>query len=213
MWRRTVSGVGLVDMASSTLALTLSLSTTTTTSTTSYSYQHRFPCPRIKLFSSKHRSFSVSASASTSNSLQALIFDCDGVILESEHLHRQAYNDAFVHFNVRCPSSSSPGPLNWDVQFYDELQNLIGGGKPKMRWFSALFSFFCLSLCFAVGVYLLIVLCFLRYFKEHGWPTSTLFQTPPTNDEDRAKLIDTLQVFIYVFLLFGEGKSNLCMHE
>ncbi|KAL3003918.1 hypothetical protein AAZX31_08G132700 [Glycine max] len=152
-------------MASSTLALTLSLSTTTTTSTTSYSYQHRFPCPRIKLFSSKHRSFSVSASASTSNSLQALIFDCDGVILESEHLHRQAYNDAFVHFNVRCPSSSSPGPLNWDVQFYDELQNLIGGGKPKMRW----------------------------YFKEHGWPTSTLFQTPPTNDEDRAKLIDTLQ--------------------
>lgn len=144
-------------MASSTLALTLSLSTTTTTSTTSYSYQHRFPCPRIKLFSSKHRSFSVSASASasTSNSLQALIFDCDGVILESEHLHRQAYNDAFVHFNVRCPSSSSPGPLNWDVQFYDELQNLIGGGKPKMRWFSLLF--FCLSLCSAVGVYLLIV--------------------------------------------------------
>lgn len=200
-------------MASSTLAPTLSLSTK------SYSYlpntKHRFSCPRIKLFYSKHRSFSVSASASasTSNSLQALIFDCDGVILESEHLHRQAYNDAFVHFNVRCPSSSSPGPLNWDVQFYDELQNLIGGGKPKMRWFSALFSFFCLSLCFAVGVYLLIVLCFLRYFKEHGWPTSTLFQTPPTNDEDRAKLIDTLQVFIYVFLLFGEGKSNLCMHE
>ncbi|RZC12948.1 Haloacid dehalogenase-like hydrolase domain-containing protein isoform B [Glycine soja] len=152
-------------MASSTLAPTLSLSTK------SYSYlpntKHRFSCPRIKLFYSKHRSFSVSASASasTSNSLQALIFDCDGVILESEHLHRQAYNDAFVHFNVRCPSSSSPGPLNWDVQFYDELQNLIGGGKPKMRW----------------------------YFKEHGWPKSTLFETPPTNDVDRAKLIDTLQ--------------------
>ena len=135
-------------MASSTLAPTLSLSTK------SHCYlpntKHRFSCPRIKLFYSKHRSFSVSASASasTSNSLQALIFDCDGVILESEHLHRQAYN-------VRCPSSSSPGPLNWDVQFYDELQNLIGGGKPKMRWFSLLF--FCLSLCSAVGVYLLIV--------------------------------------------------------
>ncbi|KAJ1405315.1 Phosphoglycolate phosphatase-like, domain 2 [Sesbania bispinosa] len=31
------------------------------------------------------------------------------------------------------------------------------------------------------------------YFGEHGWPSSTLFETPPSNDEDRAKLIDTLQ--------------------
>ncbi|KAK7358998.1 hypothetical protein VNO77_00941 [Canavalia gladiata] len=160
------------DMASTlTLTLTLSLSTTTSYS---YSYlsntKHRFRYPRIKLFSSKHRAFSVSASASSSpSSLQALIFDCDGVILESEHLHRQAYNDAFSHFYVCCPSSSSSSssshPLNWDIEFYDVLQNRIGGGKPKMRW----------------------------YFKEHGWPSSTLFQTPPTNDEDRAKLIDTLQ--------------------
>ncbi|KAK7318630.1 hypothetical protein RJT34_03333 [Clitoria ternatea] len=154
----------LLDMAS-TLTLTLHLSTTSSFhSFLPRHTKHVFPYPRIKSFSSKHRSFSVSASASSS-SLQALIFDCDGVILESEHLHRQAYNDAFLHFNVRCPSSSSPHPLNWDVQFYDELQNLIGGGKPKMRW----------------------------YFKEHGWPSSTLFEMPPTNDEDRAKLIDTLQ--------------------
>lgn len=142
-------------MASSTLALTL----TATTTTTSYSYlpktKHAFSYPRVNLFSSKHRAFSVSASASSSpRSLQALIFDCDGVILESEHLHRQAYNDAFVHFNVRCPSSSSPGPLNWDVQFYDELQNLIGGGKPKMRWF---FSF----------LLLFISLSFQCFFTHH----------------------------------------------
>ncbi|KZV46749.1 haloacid dehalogenase-like hydrolase domain-containing protein-like [Dorcoceras hygrometricum] len=110
------------------------------------------------------RPFSVVASAS-SRALQALIFDCDGVILESEHLHRQAYNDAFAHFNVRCPSSFSTGPLNWSPEFYDELQNLIGGGKPKMRW----------------------------YFKEHGWPTSTIFYSSPENDDDRAKLIDILQ--------------------
>lgn len=87
------------------------------------------------------------------------------MILESEHLHRQAYNDAFEHFNVRCPSSSSSGPLNWSLEFYDELQNLIGGGKPKMRW----------------------------YFKEHGWPTSTISDSSPENDDDRAKLIDILQ--------------------
>ncbi|XP_028776511.1 haloacid dehalogenase-like hydrolase domain-containing protein At4g39970 [Neltuma alba] len=135
-----------------------SLSLTTTIIT-----KHRFLNPRIKLFSSKHRVLTVSASASSS-SLQALIFDCDGVILESEHLHRQAYNDAFTHFNVLCPSSSSQ-PLNWDIEFYDELQNRIGGGKPKMRW----------------------------YFKEHGWPSSTIFETPPSNDDDRAKLIDIIQ--------------------
>lgn len=76
----------------------------------------------------------VSISASSSRSLQALIFDCDGVILESEHLHRQAYNDAFSHFNVVCPSSPSSLPLNWTPDFYDVLQNQIGGGKPKMRW-------------------------------------------------------------------------------
>ncbi|KAK8971491.1 hypothetical protein KSP40_PGU006983 [Platanthera guangdongensis] len=74
-----------------------------------------------------------SNTAATSSHLQALIFDCDGVILESEHLHRQAYNDAFAHFAIRC-SISSPKPLYWDSDFYDELQNRIGGGKPKMRW-------------------------------------------------------------------------------
>lgn len=84
----------------------------------------------------RRKCFTISAAA---RALEALIFDCDGVILESEHLHRQAYNDAFAHFNVRCPSpdgySFSDDPLNWSLEFYDVLQNQIGGGKPKMRWF------------------------------------------------------------------------------
>lgn len=43
-----------------------------------------------------------------------------------------------------------------------------------------------------------------RYFKEHGWPSSTIFESPPENDEDRAKLIDTLQVlYFFIFPLFG----------
>ncbi|KAL2906160.1 hypothetical protein RDABS01_004870 [Bienertia sinuspersici] len=84
----------------------------------------------IKPKNRNFRSSSLVVKAST-NSMIALIFDCDGVILESEDLHRQAYNDAFAFFNVRCPSSK--GPLNWDVEFYDVLQNRIGGGKPKMR--------------------------------------------------------------------------------
>ncbi|XP_022963402.1 haloacid dehalogenase-like hydrolase domain-containing protein At4g39970 [Cucurbita moschata] len=110
--------------------------------------------------STTHKPFSLSVSAS----LQALIFDCDGVILESEHLHRQAYNDAFAHFDVRCPNSASQ-PLNWSIEFYDELQNRIGGGKPKMLW----------------------------YFKEFGWPSSTILEKAPEDDEERAKLIDVLQ--------------------
>lgn len=64
--------------------------------------------------------------------LEALVFDCDGVILESEDLHRQAYNAAFEEFEVRC--SQSPEPVAWDPELYDELQNTVGGGKEKMRW-------------------------------------------------------------------------------
>ncbi|GJS05797.1 haloacid dehalogenase-like hydrolase domain-containing protein [Tanacetum coccineum] len=122
--------------------------------------------PRITRFSSYSTSTTRSSSrqiCASSRPMEALIFDCDGVILESEDLHRQAYNFAFAHFNVRCPPFAET--LNWSTEFYDVLQNQIGGGKPKMRW----------------------------YFKENGWPSSTLFATPPESDEDRAKLIDTLQ--------------------
>jgi len=65
--------------------------------------------------------------------LEALIFDCDGVIVESEGIHRQAYNAAFQEFKVVCPGDS--GPLEWTEEFYDVLQNTVGGGKPKMRWY------------------------------------------------------------------------------
>uniref|UniRef100_A0ACD6AL07 Uncharacterized protein n=1 Tax=Avena sativa TaxID=4498 RepID=A0ACD6AL07_AVESA len=106
----------------------------------------------------------VSASVSPPRSLDALIFDCDGVILESEHLHRQAYNDAFAHFGVRCPPAADAA-LDWDEAFYDDLQNRIGGGKPKMRW----------------------------YFGENGWPSSKIFETPPSSDSDREKLVDIIQ--------------------
>ncbi|XP_007047904.2 PREDICTED: haloacid dehalogenase-like hydrolase domain-containing protein At4g39970 [Theobroma cacao] len=128
----------------------------------SLTFQTKKPSSLSLTNTRKRRQLSVSV-VSASHSLQALILDCDGVILESEHLHRQAYNDAFSHFNVRCPPSSQP--LNWEPEFYDVLQNRIGGGKPKMRW----------------------------YFKEHGWPSSTIFETPPEGDAERAKLIDTLQ--------------------
>ena len=68
------------------------------------------------------------------SSLKALVFDCDGVILESEDLHRRAYNAAFSHFQIVCPGLGSDQPLEWTSEFYDKFQNQIGGGKPKMRW-------------------------------------------------------------------------------
>lgn len=128
---------------------------------------HRSPpssLPSVRLRLRRASSLVVSASASPPRSLDALIFDCDGVILESEHLHRQAYNDAFAHFGVRCPPAAE-APLDWDGAFYDDLQNRIGGGKPKMRW----------------------------YFGENGWPSSKIFETPPSSDSDKEKLVDIIQ--------------------
>ena len=58
-----------------------------------------------------------------------------GVILESEEFHRLAYNASFQHFDVKVDGKVS----DWSVQYYDELQNSIGGGKQKMRhYFSEL---------------------------------------------------------------------------
>ncbi len=104
-----------------------------------------------------------------------------GVILESEELHRLAYNAAFERYNVKCREydhtataihvseqahvahcaltdvswlrlmSDSPtcahlcamlvhaageaNVVDWTEEFYNMLQNKVGGGKPKMRWY------------------------------------------------------------------------------
>jgi hypothetical protein len=50
----------------------------------------------------------------TSSSYEyALLFDCDGVILETEELHRIAYNEAFRHFNCTIQNE----PIFWSVRF------------------------------------------------------------------------------------------------
>ncbi|KAJ1268941.1 hypothetical protein BS78_07G171800 [Paspalum vaginatum] len=156
-------------MASTSLALPTAAGAAAATARRHPFFGHRPPshvatarfqrAPRLIAFSA-----SASAPSPSSSTLEALIFDCDGVILESENLHRQAYNDAFAHFGVRCPPDSA-GPLYWDEAFYDELQNRIGGGKPKMRW----------------------------YFGENGWPSSKIFETPPSTDSDKEKLVDIIQ--------------------
>lgn len=60
----------------------------------------------------------------------ALLFDCDGVLVETEELHRTAYNMAFAEFGLQVGGE----PVVWSVGYYDKLQNTVGGGKPKMRY-------------------------------------------------------------------------------
>jgi len=83
--------------------------------------QLRAPKPRAEVCRSCTR---------TSASLKALLFDCDGVILESEELHRRAYNAVFEHYAVTVGGAQTV----WTEAYYDMLSNTVGGGKPKMRW-------------------------------------------------------------------------------
>ena len=56
--------------------------------------------------------------------LKALIFDCDGVLVDTERDgHRVAFNRAFELFNIDA---------HWDVPLYGELL-LVAGGKERMR--------------------------------------------------------------------------------
>ena len=49
----------------------------------------------------------------------ALLFDCDGVIIETEELHRLAYNAAFKEFSLQVAGE----PVEWGTAYYDILQN------------------------------------------------------------------------------------------
>lgn len=56
--------------------------------------------------------------------MQALIFDCDGVLVDTEKDgHRVAFNEAFRQLGIDCI---------WDVARYGELLT-TGGGKERMR--------------------------------------------------------------------------------
>jgi len=58
--------------------------------------------------------------------MQALIFDCDGVLVDTERDgHRVAFNDAFAAAGL---------DVEWDVDIYGELLR-IAGGKERMRHF------------------------------------------------------------------------------
>jgi hypothetical protein len=51
---------------------------------------------------------------SSNNADFALLFDCDGVILETEELHRLAYNEAFRKFELTIHGE----PVEWSVRVW-----------------------------------------------------------------------------------------------
>ncbi|GLK55126.1 beta-phosphoglucomutase-like phosphatase (HAD superfamily) [Methylopila capsulata] len=57
--------------------------------------------------------------------LEALIFDVDGTLAETEETHRRALNDAFAAFDL---------PWSWDQPTYRRLLRIMGG-KERLRHF------------------------------------------------------------------------------
>ena len=55
--------------------------------------------------------------------LEALIFDVDGTLAETEELHRQAFNETFARFGL---------DWSWSRELYRELLK-VTGGKERMR--------------------------------------------------------------------------------
>jgi len=109
------------------------------------------------------------AAAAAGVPAKALLFDCDGVLLESEALHLRAYNASFREFELVDPEGA---PVEWSVEYYDKLQNTVGGGKAKMRW----------------------------HFERAGWPASTRGPAPGAaadggESAEQTTLIDALQDF------------------
>ena len=127
------------------------------------------------------------SSSSPSSCEYALLFDCDGVILETEELHRLAYNEAFKAAGLLLDDDDDDNnikkdPVVWTVEYYDVLQNTVGGGKPKMfyhfttttngKWPS-----------------------FLKKEEDSGSSSNEEQQRcpPPTTQEEKQALVDALQ--------------------
>ena len=54
----------------------------------------------------------------------AVLFDCDGVIILTEELHRLAYNECWSRNELTFveEKSGEEKPVDWSVDYYDELQ-------------------------------------------------------------------------------------------
>lgn len=60
---------------------------------------------------------------------EALIFDVDGTLADTEEVHRQAFNAAFRSFEL---------PWNWDRGLYDRLLGVTGGKERLAHYIDSL---------------------------------------------------------------------------
>ena len=68
------------------------------------------------------------AGSKVNNIMKALIFDCDGVLADTERDgHRVAFNKAFAARGLE---------IDWDVELYGKLLE-VSGGKERMRHYFA----------------------------------------------------------------------------
>jgi hypothetical protein len=98
---------------------------------------------------------SLSSSSSNNNFDYCLLFDCDGVILETEELHRVAYNAAFRKFGLTIDNV----PVEWSVGF-------VGRGGVAYHSTQSLFLTLFESYWFQPTKIETDGL--LRYFAKHG---------------------------------------------
>mmetsp|Transcript_14646 Transcript_14646/g.27074 ORF Transcript_14646/g.27074 Transcript_14646/m.27074 type:complete len:313 (+) Transcript_14646:58-996(+) len=122
-------------------------------------------------------------STSLPSSTRGLLFDCDGVILETESIHLLAYNAAYSNNGLVNPSTGKN--VEWSVEYYDMLQNKVGGGKNKMKYYFETTS---------SGV----------------WPTVNGLSPPQTSSEKNA-LVDKLQsekTLIYQEMVKSEASAR-----
>lgn len=61
----------------------------------------------------------------SADALQALIFDVDGTLADTEPLHRLAFNEAFAQVGL---------PWRWDAPTYRQLLETTGGKARIVRW-------------------------------------------------------------------------------
>jgi HAD superfamily hydrolase (TIGR01509 family) len=130
-----------------------------------YNRLHEHSSSVIPLRSTEENTATVSTETPGAGTFDyALIFDCDGVIIETEELHRLAYNAAFDAAGLQINGES----VEWTVEYYDILQNTVGGGKGKM---------------------------FYHFRNTTGaFPTSDNgAKAAPTNAEEEQALVDALQ--------------------
>ncbi|GBF87704.1 hypothetical protein Rsub_00415 [Raphidocelis subcapitata] len=62
--------------------------------------------------------------------LKALIFECDGAVVDTEELRRRSYNEAFRQLDVQ---SAEGGVLQWSPQDWAEIGSSTR--EPKPRWY------------------------------------------------------------------------------